>query len=103
MSLNRTTETSPMRSATSSITLSSNILVQAVPEEEALKEQVDVPFSGEEVGGRYLDMHTHYHAFVNSKFGRQCDYVEYLVTFGHTDEISRQHRLSKPYRCALLR
>ncbi|KAK9906790.1 hypothetical protein WJX75_008099 [Coccomyxa subellipsoidea] len=73
-------------------------VIEAVPEEEALKEQVDVPFSGEEVGGRYLDMHTHYHAFVNSKFGRQCDYVEYLVTFGHTDEISRQHRLSKPYR-----
>ena len=76
------------------------VFVQAVPEEEALKEQVEVPFSGEEVGGRYLDMHTHYHAFVNSKFGRQCDYVEYLVTFGYTNEISRQHRLSKPYRCA---
>lgn len=74
--------------------------MQAVPEEEALKEQVEVPFSGEEVGGRYLDMHAHYHTFVNSKFGRQCDYVEYLGSFANVDEIPRQQRLSKPYRCA---
>jgi hypothetical protein len=75
-------------------------LGQAEPEEEALKEVPEVPFSGEEVGGRYLDLHEHFHRFVNAKFGKQLDYVEYLVSFSDVDEIPRQQRLSKPFRCA---
>lgn len=55
-------------------------------------------FSGDEVGGRYLDVHEHFHRFVNAKFGKQLDYLEYLTSFSDVSEISKQHRLSKPYR-----
>ena len=58
-------------------------------------------FSGDEVGGRYLDVHEHFHCYVNAKFGKQLDYLEYLTSFSEFSEVSRQHRLSKPYRQAL--
>lgn len=58
----------------------------------------EVPFSGEEVGGRYLDLHEHFHTFVNAKFGKQLDYVEYLVSFAGLDDIARPQRLTKQYR-----
>ena len=75
--------------------------VQAEPDEEVLKEVVEVPFSGEEVGGRYLDLHTHYHVFVNAKFGAQLDYVEYLTSFAKLEGVPRAQRLTKPYRWRL--
>ena len=31
-----------------------------------------VPFSGEEGMGRFLDLHEHYHTFINAKFGKQA-------------------------------
>ena len=71
---------------------------QAEPDEEVLKEVIEVPFSGEEVGGRYLDLHTHYHVFVNAKFGAQLDYIEYLTSFAKLEEVPRPQRLTKPYR-----
>ena len=61
---------------------------------------VEISFSGDEVGGRYLDVHEHFHHFVNAKFGKQLDYLEYLTSFSDMADISRQHRLSKPYRQA---
>ena len=76
------------------------MLAQAPDEEEALKEVVEVSFSGDEVGGRYLDVHEHFHRFVNAKFGKQLDYLEYLTSFSEVSGISRQHRLGKPYRQA---
>ncbi len=76
------------------------VCLQAPNEEEALKEVVEVSFSGDEVGGRYLDVHEHFHRFVNAKFGKQLDYLEYLTSFSDVLEISKQHRLSKPYRRA---
>lgn len=65
-----------------------------------MKEVVEVSFSGDEVGGRYLDVHEHFHRYVNAKFGKQLDYLEYLTSFSEFSEVSRQHRLSKPYRQA---
>ena len=76
------------------------MIAQAPNEDEALKEVVEVSFSGDEVGGRYLDVHEHFHHFVNAKFGKQLDYLEYLTSFSDVSGISRQHRLGKPYRQA---
>ena len=75
-------------------------MVQAEPDDEALKEVVEVPFSGEEAGGRYLDLHEPFHRWVNAKFGSQIDYVEYLTGFAVLDGVPRAQRLTKPYRCA---
>ncbi|XP_021856367.1 splicing factor SF3a60 homolog [Spinacia oleracea] len=41
----------------------------------------DIPFSGEENCGRYLDLHQFYFTFVNSKFGYPLCYVDYLAIF----------------------
>ena len=71
---------------------------QAPNEDEALKEMVEMSFSGDEVGGRYLDVHEHFHRYVNAKFGKQLDYLEYLTSFWEVSDISRQHRLSEAYR-----
>ena len=71
---------------------------QAPNEDEALKEVVEMSFSGDEVGGRYLDVHEHFHQYVNAKFGKQLDYLEYLTSFWEVSDISRQHRLSESYR-----
>ena len=71
---------------------------QAPNEDEALKEVVEMSFSGDEVGGRYLDVHEHFHQYVNAKFGKQLDYLEYLTSFWEVSDISRQHRLSDSYR-----
>ena len=73
---------------------------QAPNEDEALKEVVEMAFSGDEVGGRYLDVHEHFHQYVNAKFGKQLDYLEYLTSFWEVSDISRQHRLSESYRQA---
>ncbi len=73
---------------------------QAEPDDEALREVVEVPFSGEEAGGRYLDLHEPFHRWVNAKFGSQIDYVEYLTGFAALDAVPRAQRLTKPYRCA---
>ncbi len=75
-------------------------MTQTPNEDEALKEVVEVSFSGDEVWGRYLDVHEHFHRYVNAKFGKQLDYLEYLTSFSEFSEVSRQHRLSKPYRQA---
>ena len=55
-------------------------------------------FSGEEGGGRYLDLHEQFQLFVNSKFKREIPYSEYCVTFDDFKDIQRESRLSKPYR-----
>jgi Pre-mRNA-splicing factor SF3A3, of SF3a complex, Prp9 len=74
--------------------------VQPEDEAEAVKLDVSVEFSGEEVGGRYLDLHEHFHAFVNAKFGRKLDYIEYVANIDNFNAIPRHHRLNQPYRCA---
>lgn len=58
-------------------------------------------FSGEEALGRYLDLHFHYQRFINSKFGKQIDYLTYVAAVDNFGDIPRHHRLSKPYRSDL--
>ena len=48
------------------------LALQAENDEALLAEQPVVPFSGEEGMGRFLDLHEHYHTFINSKFGKQA-------------------------------
>lgn len=57
-------------------------------------------FSGEENGGRYLDLHEQFQMFVNSRFKKDIPYSEFCVTFDQTADIPRECRLSRPYRCA---
>ena len=57
-------------------------------------------FSGEEALGRYLDLHGHHMAFVNSAFGRQQDYTEYVAGLTDFDQIQRRHRTGAAYQCA---
>lgn len=45
--------------------------MQAENDEEALKEEPHVEFTGEEGYGRYLDLHQLFQLFVNSKFSGQ--------------------------------
>ena len=78
---------------------------QAENDELALKEEPRIEFSGEEGQGRFLDLHEHYHAYINSKFGQSKDqppkeYQEYVTSVTEFASIPRQQRISKPYRQA---
>jgi len=68
-------------------------------DEAAVREDVRVVFSGEEGGGRYLDLHAHFHRFVNAKFGRQLDYMAFVSALPCTEGVARALRLGLPYRC----
>ena len=77
--------------------------LQAENDELALREEPKVDFSGEEGQGRFLDLHEHYHTYINSKFGHSKEqapkeYQEYVRTVTDFAQIPRQHRLSRPYR-----
>lgn len=48
--------------------------------------------------GRYLDLHPFYLQFINSKFGRQTDYAEYVGSATAFADIPRSQRLGKAYR-----
>ena len=73
--------------------------MQGLDEEVELKEEPHIEFSGEEGMGRYLDLHPFYQRFINSKFGRQTDYAEYVSLAANFAEIPRSQRVSKAYRC----
>ena len=73
---------------------------QAEDDSAALKHEPPLEFSGEEALGRYLDLHGHHMAFVNSPFGRQQDYAEYVATLDAFDLIPRRHRTGAAYQCA---
>lgn len=51
-------------------------------------------------GFRYLDLHELHRVFTNSKFGRQCEYLEYLNTLADLGSIEKHLKLAKPYRWA---
>ena len=73
---------------------------QAEDDSAALKQEPPLEFSGEEALGRYLDLHGHHMAFVNSPFGRQQDYAEYVSKLDAFDEVPRRHRTGAAYQCA---
>lgn len=68
---------------------------------DRLKEEPWVDFTGEESHGRYLDLHELYNEYVNSKFGRQMEYFEYLQVLAEFNSVSRGLRMSRAYRSYL--
>lgn len=72
---------------------------QGEDDEALLREEPAVAFSGEEGLGRYLDLHDHFHAYVNSRFGRQVDYYTYVSScLQDLASVPRAQRLARPYR-----
>jgi hypothetical protein len=47
-------------------------------------------------------MHELHRAFTNARFGRQCDYTEYLSTFADLSAVPQPLKLTAAYRCARL-
>ncbi len=80
---------------------------QAENDELASREEPRVEFSGEEGQGRFLDLHEHYHTFINSKFGHSKEeapkeYQDFVTCVTDFSQIPRQHRISRPYRYFLI-
>lgn len=75
------------------------LLFQAEDEDAIIKFEPKVDFSGEEAGGRYLDLHEQFQIFVNSKFKKDITYSEFCVLFDQFSDVPRDCRLSRPYRC----
>lgn len=71
--------------------------------EEALRPaEPRIDFSGEEAGGKCLDLHALFLRFQNAKFGQQqLDYAEYVSSVADFDKIQRSLRASQPYRLIL--
>uniref|UniRef100_A0A7S0QT94 Matrin-type domain-containing protein n=1 Tax=Pyramimonas obovata TaxID=1411642 RepID=A0A7S0QT94_9CHLO len=68
---------------------------------DSLKEEPWVNFTGEESLGKTLDLHDLYNEYVNSKFGRQMEYFEYLQLLTEFSTIARGLRMTKPYKAYL--
>ena len=73
-------------------------VTEAEDDEVALNYEPPVEFSGEEVFGKYLDLHEQYNSFVNKSFGEQIEYAEYLTSFMEFEKVPRKKKLSKQYR-----
>jgi splicing factor 3A subunit 3 len=60
---------------------------------------VDVPFSGEEVFGKYLDLHQYFHKFTNipDVGSASQDYLQYLDRFNSFFYIPEAYKQSKAY------
>ncbi|KAL9674372.1 hypothetical protein QQ045_030644 [Rhodiola kirilowii] len=71
----------------------------AEEDDELLKEEPQVEFSGEEAMGRYLDLHELYNRYINSKFGDpKLEYSGFLDVFSKPHAISRKLKMSRQYR-----
>ncbi|GJU86309.1 splicing factor SF3a60 [Tanacetum coccineum] len=66
-------------------------------EQQLQRELPQIKFSGEEGYGRYLDMHELHRDFVNSKFGKQIDYSEFIEVFPQLQHIPSKMKMSRPY------
>lgn len=81
----------------------SNDVTEAEDDEEALKYEPPVEFSGEEAYGKYLDLHEHYNSFINKQFGEQIEYAEYLTSLLEFENIPRKSKYRKEYRSRFFR
>ncbi|KAK9815071.1 hypothetical protein WJX73_006772 [Symbiochloris irregularis] len=67
--------------------------------EEALRPaDPRIEFSGEEAGGRCLDLHDLFHRYSNSKFGEKLEYPDYVSSVTDFSKVQAAHRSSQPYR-----
>ncbi|KAG0212850.1 hypothetical protein BGX28_005506 [Mortierella sp. GBA30] len=62
---------------------------------EAKMEALDDMFSGEEAGGRYLDLHQVHEQYMNLKSLKRTNYLAYLSEFTLFDEIERKDKDSE--------
>ena len=63
----------------------------------ALAEEVRVEFTGEEGGGRYLDLHELFRMYTNAPFGSKTDYLAYLDSLAAFAAIPRPKKFHKSY------
>ncbi len=63
----------------------------------ALAEEVPVTFTGEEGGGRYLDLHELYRTYTNAPWGGPTDYLAYLDGLTAFGAIARPKKFHKSY------
>ncbi|KAF5832942.1 hypothetical protein DUNSADRAFT_10988 [Dunaliella salina] len=75
-------------------------VTEAENDEPLLKEEPHVVFTGEEGFGRYLDLHSHYLALINAKFGKKdLEYYEYVANLPtHTNSIPCVYKAGTAYR-----
>lgn len=63
---------------------------------------VDRMFSGEEVGGRFLDLYVQHEAFLNLKGVKRCSYLQYLAQYadlaGENGKVPLEAKKSEAYR-----
>ncbi len=52
-------------------------------------------FTGEELLGRYLDLHQPFQAFTNARFGRKLDYYQYMDCFADFSAIPKERKYSR--------
>ncbi|KAI3854679.1 hypothetical protein MKX03_005275 [Papaver bracteatum] len=78
---------------------------QEESDQELLKQEPHVEFSGEEGHGRYLDLHELYNEYINSKFAERneetkepIEYFAYLDVFSQPHKISCKLKLTRQYR-----
>lgn len=75
-----------------------NDVTEAEDDQEALKYEPAVEFSGEEAYGKYLDLHEHYNQFINKKFGDHIEYADYLTILLEFENIPRKVKFEKQYK-----
>eukprot|EP00958_Prasinococcus_capsulatus_P001954 scaffold176_cov356-Prasinococcus_capsulatus_cf.AAC.9 len=66
--------------------------------QEVVSEEPWIDFTGEEGFGKYLDLHELYSIFVNAKFGKKCEYAEFLTELGRFELIPKQAKFCKEYK-----
>lgn len=72
-------------------------ITEAEDDEELLKEEPYIEFTGEEGFGKFVDIHANFMEFVNSKFGSKISYYEYLSTFTKFEQLPKRAKYTKAY------
>lgn len=72
--------------------------VQAERPEDLHIGEPDVPFTGEEGYGKYLDLHALYSQYVNLEKAKKVDYLTYVCTFSKFDELPESRVYSRKYK-----
>ncbi|XP_021722787.1 splicing factor SF3a60 homolog [Chenopodium quinoa] len=61
-------------------------------------QNMEIPFSGEECFGQYVDLHEFYNRYINSKFGHPINYVVFLDSFPTIDMIPSKYKATAQYK-----
>jgi len=72
--------------------------VQAERPEDLHIPEPDIPFTGEEGYGKYLDLHALYTQYINLEKAKKVDYLTYVCTFSKFDQLPESRVYSKKYK-----